>query len=143
MLADNSRYLLAAAQQRHDNAHQRAQEAIRVAAARGEAITATALANRAGVSRAFLYANPDLIEAIRELRGTGQGLAAVSRRHGATDASLQRRLEALAQRNKDLRTENQDLRRRLEVVYGQLRSLESGARQQESCRPVVAGDVEP
>lgn len=130
MLADNSRYLLAAAQQRHDDAHQRAQEAIRAAAARGEAITATALANRAGVSRAFLYANPDLIEAIRELRSVnpGQRPQATPGRQIASEASLQRRLEALTQRKKELRSENQDLRQRLEIVHGQLRAQDQGAR---------------
>lgn len=43
MLADNSRHLVAAAHQRHDDAHQRAQEAIRVIAAGGNAVTATGL----------------------------------------------------------------------------------------------------
>ncbi|HEX8510363.1 MAG TPA: DUF6262 family protein [Propionibacteriaceae bacterium] len=122
MLADNSRHLVAAAQRRHDDAHQRAQEAIRVAAGRGEALSATTLANRAGVSRSFLYANPDLIEAIRELRRNGQRPNGVPARQGATDASLLRRLEALTERNKELRIENQDLRRRLEISHGRLRA---------------------
>jgi hypothetical protein len=87
MLADNSHYLLAAAQRRHDDARQRALEAIRIAAVRGEAVTATTLAARAGVSRAFLYANPALIEAIRELRSTSQRPDTVPPRHGATEAS--------------------------------------------------------
>lgn len=130
MLADNSHHLITAAQRRHDDAHQRAREAIRVAAARGEAVTATAMASRAGVSRAFLYANPELIEAIHELRsGTHtQQRHAITGRENATEASLQRRLEALAQRNKELRNENQDLRRRLEIAHGQLRADQGGAR---------------
>lgn len=122
MLADNSHHLVVAAQRRHDDAHQRAQEAIRVAAAHSEAPSATTLAARAGVSRAFLYANPALIEAIRNLRSTGQQPAVVPSRQRATEASMQRRLEALTQRNKELRTENQDLRRRLEIAHGQLRA---------------------
>lgn len=128
MLADNSHHLVAAAQRRHDDAHQRAQDAIRVAAGRGEAPSATTLAIRAGVSRAFLYANPALIEAIRELRSTGQQPAVVPARQRASDALLLRRLEALTQRNKDLRTENQDLRRRLEIAHGQLRAQDQGTR---------------
>ena len=143
MLADNSHYLLAAAQQRHDDAHQRAQEAIRVASARGEAITATALANRAGVSRAFLYANPALIDAVRELRSTGQRPVAVPARQGATQASLLHRLEALTQRNKELRIENQELRRRLEIAHGQLRALDNGAHRPENCMRAVDGDARP
>lgn len=122
MLADNSHHLVAAAQRRHDDAHQRAQEAIRVAAGRGEAVTATTLAARAGVSRAFLYANPALIEAIRQLRDTGKRPGATPALQRASDASLLRRLEALTQRNKELRTEVNDLRRRLEITHGQLRA---------------------
>lgn len=122
MLADNSHHLAAAAQRRHNDAHQRAQEAIRVAAARSEAITATTIAAQAGVSRAFLYANPDLIEAIRQLRDAGQRPTAVPARQRATGTSLLRRLEALAQRNKELRVENHDLRRRLEIAHGELRA---------------------
>ncbi len=122
MLVDNSRHLVAAAQQRHDDAHQRAQEAIRVAAARGDAVTATSVAARAGVSRAFLYANPDLIEAIRQLGDSGERPGAAPARQRASEASLLHRLEALTGRNKELRTENQDLRRRLEIAHGQLRA---------------------
>lgn len=128
MLADNSHHLAAATQRRHDDAHERAQEAIRVAAARGEAVTATILAARAGVSRAFLYANPDLIDAIRQLRATSERPGQGQARQRASDASLLRRLEALTQRNKEIRAENQDLRRRLEVAHGQLRAQDQVAR---------------
>lgn len=127
MLADNSHHLVAAAQRRSEDAHQRAQEAIRATAARGESVTATTLAARAGVSRAFLYANPDLIDAIHELRRNGQGrpLRATQSQH-ATEASVLRRLEAITERNKELRTENQELRRRLEIAHGQLRAQDQG-----------------
>lgn len=128
MLVDNSRHLVAAAQRRHDDAHQRAQEAIRVAAARGDAVTATGLAARAGVSRAFLYANPDLIESIRQLRAGGERPGAVPVRQRASEASLLHRLEAVTGRNKELRTENQDLRRRLEIAHGQLRAQDQVTR---------------
>lgn len=122
MLADNSHHLAAAAQRRHDDAHQRAQDAIRAAASRGETVSAAALAARAGVSRAFLYANPDLIEAIRQQRSSGERAGVIPQRQRASEASLLSRVEALNQRNKDLRTENQDLRRRLEIAHGQLRA---------------------
>ena len=44
MLADNSHHLAAAARQRHNDAHQRTQEVIRVTAARGDAVTVTGVA---------------------------------------------------------------------------------------------------
>lgn len=128
MLADNSRHLVAAAQQRHHDAHQRAQEAIRVAAARGDAVTATGVAAGAGVSRAFLYANPNLIDAIRQLRDSGERPGAAPAQQRASEASLLHRLAALTERNKELRTENQDLRRRLEVTHGQLRAQDQVTR---------------
>lgn len=90
MLADNSHHLAVAAQRRHDDAHQRAEDAIRVAAARGEAVPVVTLAARAGVSRAFLYANLDLIEAIRQLRSNGEPVDAIPARQRATEASLLR-----------------------------------------------------
>lgn len=128
MLADNSRHLVAAAHQRHDDAHQRAQEAIRVIAAGGNAVTATGVAARAGVSRAFLYANPDLIEAIRQLRDTSERPGAAPARQRASEASLLHRLATLTERNKELRSENQDLRRRLEITHGQLRAQDQATR---------------
>lgn len=127
MLADNSHHLIEAAQRRHNDAHQRAHDAIGIAAARSEAVSATTLAARAGVSRAFLYANPELIEAIRQLRGTGQPAGALPARQRASEASLLRRLEALTQRNKELRIENRDLRQRLEVAHGRVRALDQRA----------------
>ena len=85
-------------------------------------MTATTLAARAGVSRGFLYANPDLIEAIRQLGSTGERPGTAPARQRASETSLMRRLEALTQRHKELRAENHDLRRRLEVAHGQLRA---------------------
>ena len=130
MLADNSHHLLAAAKRRHNDAQQRAREAIRLAAARGEAVTPPAVATRAGVSRAFLYANPELIEAIHELRDRNRGAHATAghKSTSETSTSLQRRLEAVTQRNKELRSENHDLRQRLEIAYGQLRAQDQGAK---------------
>lgn len=128
MLADNSHHLIEAAQRRHDDAHQRAQDAIRAAAARGETVPVSALAARAGVSRAFLYATPDLIDAIRQLRSSGERAGAIPTRQRASEASLLRRIEALTQRNKELRTENQDLRRRLEIAHGNLRAQDQVTR---------------
>lgn len=123
MLADNSHHLIEAGKRRHDDARRRAQDAIRAAATRGEALPVSALAVRAGVSRAFLYSNPDLIDAIRQVPGTGDHQGVLPTRQRATEASLLSRLEALTQRNKALRTENHDLRQRLEIVHGELHTM--------------------
>ncbi|MEO8095026.1 MAG: DUF6262 family protein, partial [Pseudolysinimonas sp.] len=51
----------------HADAHQRAQETIRTAHATGQRVSVSALAAQAGVSRAFLYAHPDLAAAARRI----------------------------------------------------------------------------
>lgn len=121
MPADNTHLLAAAAQRRHDDAYQRTRDALRAAEADGRTVTISALAIAAGVSRAFLYANPDLLDAARQLRRDTTPTTVVPVPQRASEASLLRRIEALTERNKILRVENQDLRRRLEVAHGQLR----------------------
>lgn len=122
MAVDNRHHLVAAAQRRHDDAHQRAQETIRAAHAAGKRVSVSALAAQAGVSRAFLYAHPDLADAARHVASQAPPTAGLSRVERSTEASLRAKLDALTQRNKELRQENSELRRRLEIAHGQLRS---------------------
>ena len=70
MRADNSHHLLAAAQQRSQATHRRALAALRRMDNAGAAITFDAVAREAGVSRSWLYNQPDLRGEIRRLRGT-------------------------------------------------------------------------
>ncbi len=122
MTADNSHHLLAAAARRHADAYQRAQETIRAAHAVGQRVSVSALAARAGVSRAFLYAHPDLADAARQVASQATPAPGLTRVERSTEASLRTKLDALTQRNKKLRHENSDLRRRLEIAHGQLRT---------------------
>ncbi len=122
MTTDNSHHLIAAAQRRHAEAHQRAQETIRTAHATGQRVSVSALAAQAGVSRAFLYAHPDLADAARHIASSAPPAPVLTRLERPTEASLRTKLEALTQRNKELRHENNDLRRRLEIAHGQLRT---------------------
>lgn len=122
MATDNSSHLIAAAQRRHADAHQRAQETIRTAHATGQRVSVSALAAQAGVSRAFLYAHPDLAAAARHIASSAPPASGLTRLERSSEASLRTKLEALTQRNKELRHENTDLRRRLEIAHGQLRT---------------------
>lgn len=122
MAADNGHHLLAAARRRHDDAHQRAQETIRAAHTAGKRVSVSALAAQAGVSRAFLYAHPDLADAARDVAAQATPAPGLTRNERSSDASLRTKLDALSQRNKELRTENADLRRRLEIAHGRLRT---------------------
>lgn len=120
MHADNSTHLIAAAQRRHEDARQRAVHAILTAQSKGHRLSVSALATTAGVSRSFLYANPDLLAALAALR------PGLPDRHpttgtSATHKSLISRIAALTEKNKALRTENGDLRHRREAAHGALR----------------------
>ncbi len=71
--------------------------------ATGTAITFGTVAREAGVSRSWLYNQPDLRTEIERLRARRQSIPAarpVPDRQRASDASLLRRLEAATERNR-------------------------------------------
>lgn len=119
MHADNSTHLIAAARRRHEDARQRAVDALRAAQAEDRRPTVSALAATARVSRSFLYANPDLMQALQGL-GPNEPTRADARRQ-ASHQSLLARIATLIEKNKALRAENTDLRRRLAAAHGALR----------------------
>lgn len=120
--ADNARFLVEASKTRSKQARERAEEAVKAAACRSERPTVVGIANAAGVSRSWLYTQTDLITAINQLQ---QRAPAPQRspRHGATDASLHRRLETALERNRQLRDQVSDLTRKLETAHGEIRRL--------------------
>lgn len=122
MRADNTHHVVAAASRRSLDARQRVQTALQAAQDAGETVTVARLATTAGVSRAYLYSQTDLLGALRELQLANDGRPPgipTNQRSSAT--SLLARIDALASRNKELREENRQLRRRLEAAHGQLR----------------------
>jgi hypothetical protein len=91
----------------------------------GAAISFQSVAQRAGVSRQWLYTQPALraeIERLREHRPTRSD--GVPARQRATEASLRQRLETLRAENQRLREENADLKTELAIAYGQQRGAE-------------------
>ena len=125
MHADNSHHLTEAARRRHDQAHQRVIRALRAARTGDRPPSVSALAAAAGVSRSFIYSNPDLIQALHEL-GPREPTRVDPRRQ-ASHQSLLARVAALNEKNKALRAENTDLRRRLEAAHGALRDQHHAA----------------
>lgn len=115
--------LTANARRRSQQTMQRAQETLTAMATRGDALTVARLAQSANVSRSWIYTQPELLERIEQLRHTAPtrppGSAASSR---ASLESLKRRLELAHQRIAQLRDENQQLRRSVEQLHGQLRN---------------------
>jgi hypothetical protein len=123
MRPDNSAPLAVAAARRHELTRAKAIQALRELDRAGTSVTFTSVAAAAGISRAWLYTQPDIRDQVRELRGTRSrepGTIPASQR--ATDASLRARLTAALQRNQALAEENAQLRRRLARALGDQRS---------------------
>jgi hypothetical protein len=120
--ADNTAALAQAARRRAEQARARAQKALATAGRTGHPTTVAGLAESAGVSRSWLYTQPDLIAAIRQL----QQRQPVTGRAGpqpASLASLRRRLDTALARIKQLRADNGDLTRQLETAHGEIRRM--------------------
>ncbi len=138
MRADNSRHLRAAARRRALETRDRAVRALRRLDATGEPITFDTVAREAGVSRSWLYGQPDLRAEIQRLRSRGRpsrSAPPVPARQRASDASLRRRLEAVNAEIRRLRAENQRLREQLGVALGELRA----AKHPDRSGPTMSG----
>jgi len=123
MRPDNTAPIIAAAKHRRELTRAKAIQALRELDRSGTPITFLAVAHAAGVSRSWLYAQPDIRAQIERLRHTRTDPSPpVPARQRATDASLLARLEATLERNRTLTEENQRLRRQLEHALGEGRS---------------------
>jgi len=120
--ADNSRYLIQAAAARRQNARHKANQAIERLDQQGEPITFAAIAAAAGVSRTWLYRQDDLRELIARLRADNNQPVRAPATQRASDASLRQRLDAARHEVTHLRSENADLRQRLERHLGEQRA---------------------
>jgi hypothetical protein len=88
-------------------------------------VTFAGVAQAAGISRSWLYTQPDISSQIRRLRqetSSAGSAGAVPAAQRATDASLRTRLTATLDRNKQLADENARLRRQLTRALGDQRS---------------------
>lgn len=131
MRADNSRHLIAAAHKRSTQTRRKAIAALRRMTDGDSIITFDSVAREAGISRSWLYAQPDLRAQIEQLRARAQRrpTAAPPDRQRATDTSLLRRLEAAIDRNKRLEQDNRQLRNALAQALGEQRQATITGRQ--------------
>ena len=114
-----------AAARRHELTRSRAIQALRELDRAGTPVTFARVAQTAGVSRSWLYTQPDISGHIRQLRTKTDGASsagAVPAGQRATDASLRARLTTALERNKQLADENTRLRRQLARALGDQRS---------------------
>jgi hypothetical protein len=104
--ADNTAHLVRAAADRRDAATRRTITVIEEFDRTGASVTVTSVASAAGVSRSWLYEQPDLLAAALQLRNrttSGPPLPAAQR---ASDRSLRQRLDAARAEIERLRDEN-------------------------------------
>jgi hypothetical protein len=122
-MTDRVERLRQAAQSRHDATVRRAQDELRRLASRGDAVSYRRLAELAGVSRSWLYSQPDLRAQINQLRdrraGRRQRIPTAER---ATAESLRQQLHTYRDELKRLRAENQALREQLARHLGTARA---------------------
>jgi hypothetical protein len=119
------RPLAAAAAQRTLDAEQRVRGALRELDREGATVTFASVAERARVSRAFLYQHAALhaeIEALRTAQNPSSTPLPV--RHRASDASLRARLRAALDDSQRQREEIARLREELALAHGRVRELE-------------------
>jgi Family of unknown function (DUF6262) len=117
---DTASALAAAAARRHELTRAKAIQALRELDRAGKTVTFAAVASAAGISRSWLYTQPDIRDQIQQLRATCNGKpgGAIPAGQRATDASLRARLTAALQRNQALVEENARLRRQLAHALG-------------------------
>jgi Family of unknown function (DUF6262) len=115
MRPDNAAPIIAAARHRHELTRARAVQALRELDHTGAPVTFAAVAAFAGVSRSWLYAQPDIHDEIVRLRETTSRspAAPIPAAQRSTDASLLRRLEAAHTERRRLQEENTRLRQEI------------------------------
>jgi hypothetical protein len=127
MPADTADHLAIAARRRHELTRAKAIRALRELARTGTPVSFELVATTAGVSRSWLYSQPDIRDQIQQLRGATRRAPSspVPATQRASDESLLHRLQAASERNRNLTEENRRLRRQLAEALSQLRTPES------------------
>ena len=124
MRADNTHHLRRAARDRHESAVARAEQTLRELDRAGQSVSFRSVAACAGVSRAWLYRQPDLRATIERLRAEQASSTTpqlpTAQRTG--DESRQRRIEVLHDDNTRLRAENAQLREQVARLLGERRA---------------------
>jgi Family of unknown function (DUF6262) len=123
--------LFEAAARRHELTRAKAIQALRELDRAGAPVTFAAVAQAAGISRSWLYTQPDISDQIRWLREKTDGAGsagAIPASQQATDASLRSRLTAALDRNRQLADDNARLRRQLARALGDQRASRSAIR---------------
>jgi len=111
-----------AARRRSDEARDRVAYAIAAIDRRGDRVSFAAVAERANVSRQWLYTQDDLRQQIEVLRARQSGLQPVATAQRASDQSVRARLTLALEDNRRLRDEITQLKHELAVALGAQRA---------------------
>jgi hypothetical protein len=123
MRRDNSHHLVAAAHPRRADTLERAQQALQQLDEAGQRCTVMQIAAQAGVSRSWLYAQPELRDQLHRLTAISQAVEPVAARvERGSDTSLRQRLTLAHERIRELDDENRQLRNQIALLHGQLRA---------------------
>ena len=123
MRHDNSHHLVAAAQRRRADTLERARRALHELGETGQRHTVTQIAAHAGISRSWLYAQPELRDQLRRLTTVPDTAdRQPTQPQHASDASLRQRLTLAHERIRELDNENRQLRNQIAHLHGQLRA---------------------
>lgn len=114
----NTQGIKAAAERKRQEAFAKAEEAIKTLVRDKKPINFESVAETAGVTRAWLYKQPDLRNRIEHLRSQRSAAKSIPRNQQASDSSKDAIIKTLRLRIKKLEAENQELRRQVEVAYG-------------------------
>jgi hypothetical protein len=120
----NTAPLAAAARKRHELTRAKAIQALRELDRTGAPVTFEGVARPAGISRSWLYGQPDVRAAVERLRDVSRRCTSpqIPAAERSSDASLHARLKAALERNRQLAEENQRLRRQLAHALGDQRT---------------------
>jgi hypothetical protein len=119
--ADNTAHLVRAAANRRDAATRRTIAVIEDFHRTGASVTLAGVASAAGVSRSWLYEQPDLLTAALQLRNRTTSRPPVPTAQRASDGSLRQRLNAARTEIDRLRVENAALRDQIARALGEAR----------------------
>lgn len=120
MRADNTAHLITAARRRHELTRAKTIRALHELAQAGTPVSFQAVADRAEVSRSWLYTQPDIKAEIQRLRAAHDRApqTPMPTRQRGSETSLLRRLEIANTRTRELSEDNQRLRRQLAQALG-------------------------
>ncbi|ATF10211.1 DUF6262 family protein [Candidatus Enterovibrio altilux] len=99
-------------------------EAIKRLIKKKEVINFNTVAEEAGVSKAWLYKESDIAERIKRIRDQSSDKKAVAVKASTkrSDSSKDALISTLKAKVRELETENSELKKQLEVVYGKFRN---------------------